>query len=130
MEIFQSTAKMQQSQTTAPVSTQQANTIQSVQQIQEEQINQDKNAQNTAEQKTSKIQTAEQMEELVEKMNRALNPFNTTLRFGFDNSSKDFYVSVIDTMNNKLLHRFPAEKAEILLPKIQEVNGILFDQRG
>lgn len=130
MEIFQSTARMQHSQTAAPKSTQEINTAQSVQQIQEAQISQDKNAQNTAEQKTSKIESAEQMEELVEKMNRALNPFNTTLRFGFDNSSKDFYVSVIDTMNNKLLHRFPAEKAEVLLPKIQEVNGILFDQRG
>ncbi len=130
MEIFQSTAKMQQSQAAAPKSAQEVNSAQSVQQMQKAQINQDKIAQSATEQKTSKIESTEQMQELVEKMNRALNPFNTTLKFGFDNSSEDFYVSVIDTMNNKLLHRFPAEKAEVLLPKIQEVNGILFDQKG
>jgi flagellar protein FlaG len=52
------------------------------------------------------------------------------LRFGFDNSSKDFYVSVIDTQRNAVLRRFPLEQAEQLLPKMKEVTGILFDIKG
>lgn len=127
MEIFQTTAKMQQSQSVAP---KQNVDVQSVQQIQKAQINQDKIAQNDTEQKTSKVQSQEQMDKLIDQLNQSLNPFNTTLRFGFDNSSDDFYVSVVETKSNRMLRRFPLEQAEALLPKMQEVNGLLFDQKG
>ena len=70
------------------------------------------------------------MEDLVKELNRALNPFNTSLRFGFDNSSEDFFVSVIESQTNRMIRRFPAEKAAEFLPKIQEVNGFLFDEKG
>ena len=127
MEIFQTTAKMQQSQTIAP---KQNVDVQSVQQMQKAQINQDKIAHSESEQKTSKVQSQEQMDKLIEQLNQSLNPFNTTLRFGFDNKSDDFYVSVIDTKSNRMLRRFPIEQAEQLLLKMQEVNGLLFDQKG
>jgi flagellar protein FlaG len=127
MEIFQTTAKMQQSQTIAP---KQNVDVQSVQQMQQAQINQDKMAQSDTAQKTTKVQSQEQMDKLVEQLNQSLNPFNTTLRFGFDNTSDDFYVSVIETKSNRMLRRFPLEQAEQLLPKMQEVNGLLFDQKG
>lgn len=127
MEIFQTTAKMQQSQTIAP---KQNVDVQSVQQMQKAQINQDKMAQSETAQKTTKVQSQEQMDKLVEQLNQSLNPFNTTLRFGFDNTSDDFYVSVIETKSNRMLRRFPLEQAEQLLPKMQEVNGLLFDQKG
>jgi flagellar protein FlaG len=127
MEIFQTTAKMQQSQSVAPKQTVE---MQSVQQIQKAQIQQDQAAQSNTEQKTSKVQSQEQMDKLIEQLNQSLNPFNTSLRFGFDNSSEDFYVSVIETKSNRMLRRFPVEQAEALLPKMQEVNGLLFDQKG
>lgn len=98
--------------------------------MQKAQINQDKIAQNDTEQKTSKVQSQEQMDKLIDQLNQSLNPFNTTLRFGFDNSSDDFYVSVVETKSNRMLRRFPLEQAEALLPKMQEVNGLLFDQKG
>lgn len=127
MEIFQTTAKMQQSQSVAP---KQNVEMQSVQQIQKAQIQQDQAAQSNSEQRTSKVQSQEEMDKLIEQLNQSLNPFNTSLRFGFDNSSEDFYVSVIETKSNRMLRRFPVEQAEALLPKIQEVNGLLFDQKG
>jgi len=127
MEIFQTTAKMQQSQTVAP---KQNVDVQSVQQMQKAQINQDKMAQSDAAQKSSKIQSQDEMEKLIDQLNQSLNPFNTTLKFGFDNSSDDFYVSVVETKSNRMLRRFPVEQAEQLLPKMQEVNGLLFDQKG
>lgn len=128
MEIFQTTAKMQQSQSVAPK--QNVADVQSVQQMQKAQIHQDKVAQSTTEQKTTKIDSQEQMDKLIDQLNQSLNPFNTTLKFGFDNSSEDFYVSVIETKSNRMLRRFPIEQAEALLPKMQEVNGLLFDQKG
>jgi len=127
MEIFQTTAKMQQSQTVAP---KQNVDVQSVQQMQKAQINQDKMAQNDTAQKSAKVQSQDEMEKLIDQLNQSLNPFNTTLKFGFDNTSDDFYVSVIETKSNRMLRRFPIEQAEQLLPKMQEVNGLLFDQKG
>lgn len=129
MEILQSTAKMQQSQmnTAKVAATQQA---QSVQDIQKTQINQDKIAQQDSDAKTQKVGSQEQMDKLIDQLNRSLDPFNTTLRFGFDNSSDDFYVSVIETQSNRMLRRFPLEQAEQLLPKMEEVTGILFDHKG
>lgn len=130
MEILQTTAKMQQTQSAAPKSSTEVQSTQSVQEIQKAQINQDKIAQNNHSEKTTKVDSQEQMDKLIDQLNRSLDPFNTSLRFGFDNSSEDFYVSVIETKSNRMLRRFPIEQAEQLLPKIQEVNGLLFDQKG
>lgn len=131
MEILQTTAKMQQSQTSMPKpAATELQSTQSVQQMQKAQINQDKVAQINSDEKTSKVDSQEQMDKLIDQLNRSLDPFNTSLRFGFDNSSEDFYVSVIETKSNRMLRRFPVEQAEQLLPKIQEVNGLLFDQKG
>ncbi len=128
MEIFQTTAKMQQSQSVAPK--QNVTDVQSVQQIQKAQIQQDQAAQANTEQKTSKTTSQEDMNQLIDQLNKSLNPFNTTLKFGFDDSTEDFYVSVVETKSNRMLRRFPIEQAEALLPKMQEVNGLLFDQKG
>lgn len=131
MEILQTTAKMQQSQTVVQKNTAtELQSTQSVQQMQKAQINQDKVSESNNEQKTTKVDSQEQMDKLIDQLNRSLDPFNTSLRFGFDNSSEDFYVSVIETKSNRMLRRFPLEQAEQLLPKIQEVNGLLFDQKG
>lgn len=131
MEILQTTAKMQQSQTSMPKpAATELQSTQSVQQMQKAQINQDKVAQINSDEKTSKVDSQEQMDKLIDQLNRSLDPFNTSLRFGFDNSSEDFYVSVIETKSNRMLRRFPIEQAEQLLPKMQEVNGLLFDQKG
>lgn len=130
MEILQTTAKMQQSQTSVPRAAAEMQSAQSTQQMQKGQIEQDKAAQINSDAKTSKIDSQEQMDHLVEQLNRSLDPFNTTLKFGFDNSSEDFYVSVIETKSNRMLRRFPVEQAQLLLPKMQELHGILFDQKG
>lgn len=130
MEIFQTTAKMQQAQTTAPKSVADVPTTQSVQQIQKARIQQDQATQASTEQKTAKTSSQDDIKKLIDQLNQSLNPFNTTLRFGFDNASDDFYVSVIDTKSNHMLRRFPAEQAKALLPKMQEVNGLIFDQKG
>jgi flagellar protein FlaG len=129
MEILQSTAKMQQSQmNTAKVAV--AQQAQSVQEIQKTQINQDKVAQQESDSKTQKVGNQEDMNKLIDQLNKSLDPFNTSLRFGFDNKSDDFFVSVVDTQSNRMLRRFPLEQAEQLLPKMKEVTGILFDHKG
>ena len=82
------------------------------------------------EQSGTKIDSQEKLEALVDDLNKSLSPLNTSLRFGFDNSSKDFYVSVVEAQTDRLIRRFPAEQAESLLPKMQELTGMLFDIKG
>lgn len=130
MEILQSAAKLQQTQMATAKAPTEAPAQQSVQQIQKAQIAQDKVSETEVQSKTTKVSSQKEMDSLIEQLNKSLDPFSTTLRFGFDNTSKDFFVSVIDTQRNAVLRRFPIEQAEQLLPKMQEVTGILFDTKG
>jgi len=66
---------------------------------------------------------------IVENLNKALDPFNTQIKFGVDHDDV-YYVSVIDTKDDRVIRRFPREQAESLIPKMQEVSGILFDEKG
>ena len=71
-----------------------------------------------------------ELKDLIDTLNKALDPFNTSIRFGFDNSNDVFFVSVIDTSSNDTIRRFPAEQAESLLGKMNEIVGIIFDEKG
>ncbi len=129
MELMQNVAKMQHSQmkmeptqnSTAQMQKQQVQAIQKAQ-VQQEQQNEQNQIQ--------KIETEKEMSQLVQELNDAISPFRTSLKFGFDNTTEDFYVSVIESKTNRIVSRFPAEEAVSFLPKIQEVNGLLFDQKG
>ena len=79
---------------------------------------------------TKPVTSEVEARELVDSLNKALNPFNTSLRFGFDNSSEVFYVSVIDTSTSDMIRRFPVEQASTLTAKMNEVTGIIFDEKG
>lgn len=76
-----------------------------------------------------KINSKEQMDDLVEQLNKAISPFNTNIKFGVD-TDDIFFVSVIEAESNKMLRRFPAEKAADFLPKMEELIGLLYDSKG
>lgn len=78
---------------------------------------------------STKINSKEQVENLVRELNNAMAPMNTNLRFGVD-SDDIFYVSVVESETSKMIRRFPAEKAAEFLPKMLEVTGMLFDTKG
>jgi len=71
----------------------------------------------------------EDVNELIKKLNQAMSPLNTDIKFGVDQNDI-FYVAAIDTKTHKVIRRFPAEQAQDFLPKMQEVTGILFDSKG
>ena len=78
---------------------------------------------------SKKIDSKTDMQSLVKQLNDAMAPISTSLHFGVD-SNDIFYVSVIDTKTDKVISRFPAEKALDFLPKMKEVTGMLFDSKG
>ena len=64
---------------------------------------------------TKKVDSQKKVEDLVKKLNDALAPITTDLKFGVD-SQDVFYVSVIDTRTDRMIRRFPAEKGQEFLP--------------
>ena len=129
MELMQNVAKMQASQVAQVEQNAAAQNTQSAQSANvQAQLQQEQSAQESGAPK--KIESQKDLEELVDQLNRSINPFNTSIRFGFDNRSDDFYVSVIEVDTNKLIRRYPAEKAQEMLPKIHDVSGLLFDSKG
>lgn len=126
MELMQNVAKMQSSQLTSTVEKAEIAKV-SVQPTQLQQAASRAQEATFEKETTQKIESAADMEKLVKQLNHALDPFRTSLRFGYDDT---FYVSVIETKTNKMIRRFPAEEAAGLLPKIQDLNGFLFDEKG
>jgi len=80
------------------------------------------------ESKNPKINSKEDVENLVKELNDAMSPMETNLKFGVDKNDI-YFVSVIDQKTNDIIRRFPAEKAMDFLPKMQEISGMLFDSK-
>jgi len=79
--------------------------------------------------KSTKIDSKKQVENLVKQLNDALAPMRTDLSFGVDLDDV-FYVAVNESATDKMIRRFPAEQAQGFLEKMQEVTGMLFDTKG
>lgn len=69
-------------------------------------------------------------EQIVTQLNKALDPFKTALRFGVDNLSDTFYVSVVETKTNRLIRRFPLEQMPPMMKTMPHQSGFLFDQKA
>ena len=129
MDGIANVARQQQSQVSSPEA--QGRATQPVQQQtqQPKQVDVVKEIQKESMQSGTKIDSQAQVQDLVDQLNRAMAPMNTSIRFGVD-SQDVFYVSVIESETSKMIRRFPAEQAADFLPKMQEVTGMLFDSKG
>ena len=130
MEGIANVARQQQSQTSSPEA--QGRVAQQTQQTPQVQAEKPQNLVKDiqdASKVSTKINSKEQVENLVEELNNAMAPMNTNLKFGVD-TDDIFYVSVIESETSKMIRRFPAEKAADFLPKMLEVTGMLFDTTG
>ena len=123
MELFNNIAKQQSTQNT------QVQTEQRVAEVkQAPKVEVQAHVEKANDQAVAKSES--EVRNLVDSLNKALNPFNTSIRFGFDSSNDVFFVSVIDSQTNDTIRRFPAEKAESLMTKMHEIVGIIFDEKG
>lgn len=74
------------------------------------------------------VNQSKEIEDISKNLNNAISGINTNIRFGFDNKSNVFYVSVIDTETNKIIRRFPKEESEYLLERLKELRGFFIDK--
>lgn len=125
MDGIANIAKTQQSQITPQMANGVAHSNQRVETAEATRLNNEKNK----EQDLPRIDSKESMDRLIEELNDALSPFNTSLRFGVDKQDI-FYVSIIDSKNDRMIRRYPAEEALDLLPKMKDVGGAIFDSKG
>ena len=125
MDGIANVARQQQSQ----VSSQEAQGRAAQVEQPKQQQNVVKELQKEVSQTDTKINSKEQVQELVDQLNNAMAPMSTNLRFGVD-AQDVFFVSVIESETSKMIRRFPAEQAADFLPKMQEVSGMLFDTKG
>lgn len=127
MDGIANVAKQQQTQMKSP-QTEQSHT-QQTQVQQPRQVDLVKEMQKESATAPQKINSKEQVQDLVEQLNKALSPMNTNIKFGVDQQDV-FFVSVIESETSKMIRRFPAEQAADFLPKMREVTGMLFDSKG
>ncbi len=124
MELFNNIAKQQTTQIHTEQRTVQPNSI-PAQEIKTQVETAQENA-NGGKPVTSEVE----LRDLIDSLNKALDPFNTSIRFGFDNRDDVFFVSVVDTSTNDMIRRFPVEQAHTLAGKMNEIVGIIFDEKG
>ncbi|WP_457592800.1 FlaG family protein [Hydrogenimonas sp.] len=82
------------------------------------------------EEKADTQKLKKQLQEITDQLNKEMNPLNTSIRFGFDDSIDELYVSVIDTSNDQEIRKIPSEEAIRLAAKMRELVGMIFDKKG
>jgi flagellar protein FlaG len=131
MDGIANVARQQQSQVNSQESqgrvTEQLQTTQQISQTGTKQDDIVKQAQDVS--SNEKINSQKDVKDLVKNLNEAMAPLSPDIKFGVDQDDI-FYVAAIDVKTDKIIRRFPAEKAQDFLPKMQEVSGILFDSKG
>ncbi len=134
MDGIANVARQQQSQVNPQTSQEKViEQMQATQHISQSQMHQDddgvKQMQDTSSSASKEINSQKDIDDLVKKLNEAISPLNTNVKFGVDQNDI-FYVAAFDSKTDKMIRRFPAKQAQDFLPKMQEVTGILFDSKG
>ncbi len=134
MDGIANVARQQQSQVNPQASQEKVTEqMQATQHISQSQMHQDddgvKQMQDTSSSASKEINSQKDIDDLVKKLNEAISPLNTNVKFGVDQNDI-FYVAAFDSKTDKMIRRFPAKQAQDFLPKMQEVTGILFDSKG
>jgi len=80
--------------------------------------------------KVHKEELKKKLQQIVEDLNKSLNPLNDSLKFKFDDKVDILTVKVVDTKSDKVIREFPPKEALRLMEKMREVVGMLFDKKG
>ena len=126
MEIFNA-ARTQQPQTTTGAAQQ---TNARSEEVQKTPIQKERENVQEVRDKSETEKLKKDLQEVVEKLNKEMEPLKTTIRFGFDDKVSELYVSVIDTSTNEEIRKIPSDEALRLAAKMRELVGMLFDKKG
>lgn len=71
----------------------------------------------------------EKLEEAVKQANKATDAVNVSLRFSIHEDTDRVQVQMIDTNTDQVVREIPAEKVLDLVGKIQEMIGLMVDEK-
>ncbi len=72
---------------------------------------------------------SEEVQEAVKQANKAAEAVNTSLRFQVHEKSERIMVEVVDLKRNEVIKEIPPEKLLNLIGQIQEIIGLLLDEK-
>ena len=82
------------------------------------------------ENQTANVQSKEQVEKAVDSMNQFLTASNTHLKFEFHEELKEYYVTVVDSINEEVIKEIPSKKMlDMYASMMSKVLGIIVDQK-
>ncbi len=74
--------------------------------------------------------TAAAVEDMVDEVNKVLHYINERLQFSVHETTKRIMVKVVDRETDEVLREIPPEKLLDLVGKLQEIVGLLVDQKA
>ncbi len=78
----------------------------------------------------SKEEIKRELQNVIEELNKAMNPLNQDLKFQFNDKVDELIVQVVDKKNDIVIREFPPKEALKLMEKMRELVGLLFDKKG
>ncbi|CAH0344848.1 flagellar protein FlaG [Bacillus sp. CECT 9360] len=73
--------------------------------------------------------TKEQVENIVEGLNRFLKPSNTSLKFEFHEKLNEYYVMLVDDITHEVVREIPPKKMLDMFAAMTEFMGLLVDRK-
>lgn len=72
----------------------------------------------------------QQLEEAVKAVNDFLKPINNALQFNIDDETGKTIVKVVDATTNELIRQFPSEEMLSIAKAIDQMKGLLIQQKA
>jgi flagellar protein FlaG len=70
------------------------------------------------------------VDEAVDKLNKAAQVFDRSIRFQIHKKTNRTMVSVVDTANDKVIRQIPNEEVLNLVAKMDDYMGLIFDKKA
>jgi flagellar protein FlaG len=70
------------------------------------------------------------LDEIVKKLNKHMDSLNTNIMFGYNDKINWMYVNVMERDSGKVIRKIPSDEAMKLSEKMQEIVGMIFDEKG
>lgn len=81
-------------------------------------------------QKENQKKNEEELREAVDKINKTAVIFDRSLRFQVHEATHRTMVSVVDTINDKVIRQIPEEEVLDLVAKMKDYIGLIFDKKA
>lgn len=73
--------------------------------------------------------TEKEVKQVVEDLNRMFEPSQTHIKFNFHEKLGEYYVQVVNDLNNEVIREIPSKKILDIMASFRESIGLVIDQK-